>query len=458
MNKLANYNDKRDFSKTTEPKGKETKSSKNRRFVVQHHYARKEHYDLRLEYDGVYKSFAVPKGPSFDPKDKRLAVQVEDHPLNYGNFEGVIPKGEYGGGVVQLWDKGNWQPLKTKPDFKDGPIKFILKGTRLKGAWALIKMEGDNWLLIKEQDEFVDKINISKYKTSIKTGRTVKEIEKNIIKPTEIEITSPEKVIIKTGKITKQDIFDYYCLVNERIMPFLENRLISTVRCPSGVKDEKFFMKHLNTKSKDIGKKLIKDKDGKSKDYYYLKNINGLLSEVQMNSYEFHIWGSLRNSVSHPDILVFDLDPDKKLELKKVREAVKELKKILDNFQLKSYLKTSGGKGYHILVPLKMRSFKEAFNISHKVAELMVERNPNKYTINMRMEARKGRIFIDFFRNQKGATSVAPYSLRLRDNGPISFPISWRSLEKIGPSDITIKNVKDYLKRKDPWEDFFDLN
>lgn len=136
MTNLRDYNKKRDFTKTDEPKGKVSKSKRKKlKFVIQHHMARREHYDLRLEYNGVYISFAVPKGPSFNTKDRRLAVKVEDHPLSYGNFEGVIPKGEYGGGTVMLFDKGYWRPLRDeKIDFENGPVKFFLEGKRFKGG------------------------------------------------------------------------------------------------------------------------------------------------------------------------------------------------------------------------------------------------------------------------------------------------------------------------------------
>lgn len=188
---------KRNFNKTKEPVGKvKDRKTKRLKFVVQHHLARKDHYDFRLEYNGVYVSFAVPKGPSYDPKDKRLAVHVEDHPLSYGNFEGIIPKGEYGGGTVMLFDKGYWYPT-TKVDFTKGPIKFKLKGERLTGSWTLIPFKGDNWLLIKEKDEYVLSDDINNYNTSIKTGRTMEEIKSGVDK---IEITHPDKVIIKKEK------------------------------------------------------------------------------------------------------------------------------------------------------------------------------------------------------------------------------------------------------------------
>jgi bifunctional non-homologous end joining protein LigD len=163
--KLAEYRRKRDFSHTPEPSGTTTKTARasDLRFVIQKHAATRLHYDFRLELDGVLKSWAIPKGPSLDPGEKRLAVHVEDHPIDYGGFEGVIPKGQYGGGTVLLWDHGTWQPLDEDPvaAYRKGALKFILNGEKLHGKWALIRMGGraarekrENWLLIKERDEF----------------------------------------------------------------------------------------------------------------------------------------------------------------------------------------------------------------------------------------------------------------------------------------------------------------
>ena len=161
--KLGAYEEKRDFQKTAEPRGNDgVRPSKALRFVVQRHDATRLHYDLRLELDGVFKSWAVTKGPSLNPADKRLAVEVEDHPLGYGDFEGTIPKGQYGGGTVQLFDRGTWAPeTETPPDesLKAGELKFVLDGERLKGSFVLVRMKGDkfrgkrtNWLLIKHRD------------------------------------------------------------------------------------------------------------------------------------------------------------------------------------------------------------------------------------------------------------------------------------------------------------------
>ncbi len=193
MPRLTAYHAKRDFSVTKEPRGSIGKErGKTRRFVIQRHDATRLHFDLRLELDGVYKSWAVTKTPSLDPAVKRLAVKVEDHPLDYGTFEGTIPEGEFGGGTVQLWDKGRWKPQSEGSPLRDleqGHLKIELDGKRMKGGWALVRMRDrdvrpgrklrHNWLLIKERDGAARPGNgdaLAKEVTSVKTGRTLEEI------------------------------------------------------------------------------------------------------------------------------------------------------------------------------------------------------------------------------------------------------------------------------------------
>jgi bifunctional non-homologous end joining protein LigD len=191
MARLSAYNAKRDFGRTSEPRGRVGKG-KSQRFVIQRHDATRLHFDFRLELDGVYKSWAVTKVPSLDPATKRLAVEVEDHPLDYGTFEGTIPQGEYGGGTVQLWDKGTWKSQSDKPPTKDlekGQLKIVLSGERLKGGWALVRLRDNarkpgrklrhNWLLIKERDDEArpgEPDTLLEEDTSVKSGRTLVEI------------------------------------------------------------------------------------------------------------------------------------------------------------------------------------------------------------------------------------------------------------------------------------------
>jgi len=189
--RLINYRAKRDFSKTAEPSGNGRPASSSRlRYIIQKHAASRLHYDFRLEIDGVLKSWAITRGPSVDPKDKRLAVEVEDHPLEYGDFEGTIPKGQYGGGVVQLWDRGYWKPegesSTPQAALKNGNLKFSLDGARLRGSWVLVRMKRDrtggtqnNWLLIKHRDEFAragDNDALLAEDRSVASGRKMTEI------------------------------------------------------------------------------------------------------------------------------------------------------------------------------------------------------------------------------------------------------------------------------------------
>ena len=187
---LRTYRAKRNFSRTSEPRGEKRRTGPKLAFVIQKHAATRLHYDFRLEHNGVMLSWAVPKGPSFDPHERRLAVQVEDHPLEYNKFEGTIPKGEYGGGTVMIWDYGTWQPQESTPvdrGLREGKLKFTLHGKKLNGGWTLVRMQNNrlrdsksNWLLIKERDQwarsFDDNDILEQSPKSATTGRTMDEI------------------------------------------------------------------------------------------------------------------------------------------------------------------------------------------------------------------------------------------------------------------------------------------
>jgi bifunctional non-homologous end joining protein LigD len=162
--KLAEYNRRRRFNVTPEPAGRTGRvRKKTLEFVVQKHRASRLHYDFRLEHDGVMLSWAVPKGPSLDPSNKRFAMQTEDHPIEYNQFEGVIPEGEYGGGTVMIWDAGTWEPEVEDVDraLAKGDLKFILHGQKLRGSWVLVRMRERQWLLIKHRDKFVSTIDVT---------------------------------------------------------------------------------------------------------------------------------------------------------------------------------------------------------------------------------------------------------------------------------------------------------
>lgn len=211
--KLSTYRRKRDFTRTAEPSGKlPVKSSRQLRFVIQKHAARRLHYDLRLELGGVFKSWAVTRGPSLTPQDKRLAVEVEDHPLDYGDFEGTIPQGQYGGGTVQLWDRGYWQPLgdlSAEAQLRKGELKFLVAGERLQGSWVLVRMKNDraggkrtNWLLIKHRDEFTRDAKATQKMldedASVASGRAMSDIAAG-------KGRAPQPFMLETRKLARAD-------------------------------------------------------------------------------------------------------------------------------------------------------------------------------------------------------------------------------------------------------------
>ncbi|HHY26730.1 MAG TPA: DNA ligase, partial [Desulfitobacterium dehalogenans] len=196
--------------------------------------------------------------------------------------------------------------------------------------------------------------------------------------------------------------------------------------------------------------------DGGTEDYFYIENISGLIAEAQMGTLEFHIWGSRVDELEKPDLLVFDLDPDEGMDLGTVRQGVRDMKEILAELSLNSYLKTSGGKGYHVVVPLKPAVSWEVFHdFARGVAQVMEQKWPDRYTSNVRKAKRTNKIFIDWIRNGRGATSIAPYSLRARIGAGVSMPIPWEELDTVAPDGVDMAEALRRIEGNDPWQDFF---
>lgn len=253
-----------------------------------------------------------------------------------------------------------------------------------------------------------------------------------------VELTSPDKIVFEG--VTKQQVFDYYQSVAGRMMPYVGGRNLALVMCPKGVEEACFYKKNAD------GTNIV------------IHSRDELLYHVQMNAIEFHTWGSLADTPDKPDIMVFDLDPDAGVSLSVVRQGAIDLKNILEELGLVSFLKTSGGKGYHIVVPFAEAGDWENFSgFAGQIAKIMEAKCPKRYTTNIRKDARGNKIFVDWLRNGRGATSAAPYSLRAKAGAAISSPISWDELKKITPNGITIKNITKRLKQNDPWAEFFKI-
>jgi bifunctional non-homologous end joining protein LigD len=265
-----------------------------------------------------------------------------------------------------------------------------------------------------------------------------------------IEISSPERVIFPELGLTKKDLADYYAAIEPLIMVDAANRPMTLIRCPGGRTGECFFQKHdKGTFGPHVKQIPIKEKDGHTEDYLYFDDIRGLLASVQMGTVEFHGWGSKVDKVEYPDRLVFDLDPDVGLDFDKVKAAAVRLKALLEDLGLKSFPLLSGGKGIHVVVPLDAsKDWPTVKSFADRFSRAISEAEPQTFTANIRKVERKGRIFLDWLRNQRGATAVLPYSARAREGAPVAAPIAWSELDRYdGGNHFSIRDADTLLKR-----------
>lgn len=266
-----------------------------------------------------------------------------------------------------------------------------------------------------------------------------------------LKITNPDKILFPEDNITKMDIAMYYLEISGQMLKFAGERVLSVIRCHESIEKEKFFKKHPQ------GEDNIKIKKVDGADFFYITDILGLMEQVQNGTIEFHTAPHPASKICDTSIMVFDLDPDEELPLSKLRESTLLLKELLDQLDLKSFVKTSGGKGYHILVPFRaVKSPAKFYEFSKNIAMLAEQKWPKIFTTNIKKLERKNKIFIDYLRNNKSASCVSAYSVRAKNGASISCPIAWEDLKKIKPNEITIKNYKKYLNNS--WQNFFKLN
>jgi bifunctional non-homologous end joining protein LigD len=268
--------------------------------------------------------------------------------------------------------------------------------------------------------------------------------------PSTIRISSRDRVIFPESKLTKGDLADYYTAIAPIALPWLADRPISLVRCPQGRARQCFFQKHdAGSFGEQVHHVDIREKDGSTEPYLYVADVDGMLACVQMGTIEFHGWGSRVADVEKPDRLVFDLDPDEGLDFTEVKKAAAFIKEQLAEIGLTSWPLLSGGKGVHVVVPLvphaewpATKSFAERF------AKALAQAEPDRFTANLKKASRKGRIFIDYLRNQRGATAVLPYVARARENAPVAAPVTWSELRDIDRAGaFTIRDAATLVER-----------
>ena len=267
---------------------------------------------------------------------------------------------------------------------------------------------------------------------------------------TTIKISSRDRIIFPDSGQTKGALADYYERVATIMLPFAAKRPISLVRCPQGRAKKCFFQKH---DSGSFGPHVhhvpIREKDGGTEDYLFIDNASGLLSCVQMGTIEFHGWASRSNDVERPDRMIFDLDPDEGLDFGDVKSAASDIRNRLADIGLTSFAMLSGGKGVHIVVPLtRGHDWETHKDFSRRFAEALSLSEPDRFTANIRKQKRKGKIFVDYLRNQRGSTAVLPYSVRARAGAPVAVPIAWGELKGMESAHpFTIDDADKILRR-----------
>jgi bifunctional non-homologous end joining protein LigD len=270
-----------------------------------------------------------------------------------------------------------------------------------------------------------------------------------------VRVTHPDKVLYPGRNITKRDLIAHYVKVADRMLPHIANRPVSLVRCPDGEGGECFFQKHASKGFPSEFRAVpIRESAGK-RDYLYIEDLQGLVAAVQMGALELHLWGVHAGDIERPDRMVFDLDPDEDVPFAAVTKAAKELRARLKALKLESFAMATGGKGVHVVLPLaRGHSWDQHRDFAEAIARLMAEEEPDRFVASMSKAKRKGRIFIDYLRNTRGATAIAPYSSRARNGAPFAVPVSWQSLAQL-------RNANPFqigsAPRGDPWKGYAKL-
>lgn len=265
-----------------------------------------------------------------------------------------------------------------------------------------------------------------------------------------VKISNPERIVDPESGVTKGDLAEYYRAVGPLMTPWSANRPLTLVRCPQGRSSKCFFQKHdAGTFGEHVLKVPIREKDGSNEDYIYVEDQAGLLACVQMGTIEFHGWGSSIADVEKPDRLVFDIDPDVGLGFEEVKRTAKDLKSYLADMGLQTFPLLSGGKGVHVVVPLTPQAeWPKVKDFAQRFATALAQAEPERFTANMAKVKRKGRIFLDYLRNQRGATAIMPYSARAREGAPVSAPITWEELDDMpGGNRFTVRDAALLLER-----------
>jgi bifunctional non-homologous end joining protein LigD len=270
-----------------------------------------------------------------------------------------------------------------------------------------------------------------------------------------VRVTSPDKVLYPEQGITKRDLANYMLAVADWMLPHVAKRPITLVRCPTGRQKKCFYQRHAGSGvPSELGEVPV---PGFDEPYLFVRDVRGLIALVQMGVLEIHPWGARNDSPERPDRMIFDLDPGEGSSFADVVAAAREVRAMLESIKLISFLKTTGGKGLHLVVPIARRyNWQEVKAFAKRAAEKLANEKPERYLIRMSKAERRGRILIDYLRNDPTSTAIAPYSTRSREGAPVATPLAWEELgDKLDPKALNEKTVPGRLKalHQDPWKD-----
>ena len=373
---------------------------------------------------------------------------------------------------------------KGKPELIDAPNAKQLRGT--KPTWVqpgiVVEVEfrgrtGDDFLRqaafkglrpdkspadLRDSDRGKEATAMASAKSPSKSAARKGSPRKQAAGEPAINLTHPDRVLIEKPRVTKRALAEFYASIAEHLLPGVVGRPLSLVRCPDGAGNECFFQKHPMTGMPDaIGVGDARSAEGKQQDYVYVNDIEGVIGLVQMNVIEIHPWGSTIADLEHPDRLVVDLDPDTGVEWSRVRDAARLVRERLQAVGLESFLRTTGGKGLHVVVPLNPRpDWDTAKAFTQALARMLEHESPKDFVSVATKNRRKGRIFVDYLRNARGSTAVASYCLRARPGAGVATPLRWEELSRLkSGAQYTFSNLARRLKtsKQDPWQGFDEI-
>jgi bifunctional non-homologous end joining protein LigD len=523
---LETYRSMRDFNRTPEPAGERPEAPEGvshepsssgprpRRFVVQRHRARRLHYDLRFEIDGVLVSWAVPRGPTLDPSAKRMAVHVEDHPMEYADFEGVIPAGEYGGGDVIVWDRGTWEPRATDDAaaaVAAGELHADVHGSKLRGRLVLVrrgKPAGDGkeeWLLLHKRDEYaIEGWDAEDHPRSVLSGRTNDEVKADpdrlwrsdlpaaeatvelrpaaVPAPTEEELsalddlgsggtwevfgrrlrlTNLEKVLFPArpgeAPVTKRELIRYTARIAPVVLPYLQGRALNMHRYPEGAGHKGFWHKQVpNHAPHWLPRWDNPDADpGETTTYVVVDEPAALVWVANFGALEWHAWTSRTADPHRPTYALADIDPGEATTWEEVLLLARLHRDAFAHLDVRAYPKLTGRRGIQVWVPIAPRpGFDETRAWVERLSRTIGAVVPELVSWRWEVRERGGQARLDYTQNAINKTLVAPYSPRAAAGAPVSAPITWEELDEpwLKPDAFTIRTVLDRIaERGDPF-------